>query len=114
MEAWKTAPRVEEEEEKDSKKKKREKRVKEEEEEEEREAKERVKKEKEEEREEGRGTAKMRLTNSTHCWTLHCTYLNPHLSERKGRPHCRGLPSVNQRGRALRPPTLALHYPLAD
>ena len=115
MEAWKTAPRVVvEEEEKDSKKEKREKRAKEEEEEEERKAKERKKKEKEEEKEEDHGTAKMRLMNSTHCWTLHCTYLNPHLSERKGRPHCRGLPSVRQRGRVLRPPELPLHYPLAD
>ena len=111
-----------EEEEEEKKKEKREEKEKEEKErerkEEERERKEKERERKEKEEEEGdHGTAKMRLMNSIHCWILHYTYLSPHLSERKGRPHCQGLPSVSQRVKALRPPiqtTRQLHYPLAD
>ena len=106
MEPWKTAPRMlvkeeveekeEEEEEKREEKKEEEKEREREEKEREREEKERERKEEERERkekeeEEGdHGTAKMRLMNSIHCWILHYTYPNPHLSERKGRPHFRG------------------------
>ena len=131
MEPWKTAPRMlvkeeveeeveeevkEEVEEEEEKKKEKREEKKEEEKERKREEKERERKEIEEE-EGDHGTAKMRLMNSIHCWILHYTYLNPHLSERKGRPHCRGLPSVSKRVKALRPPiqtTRQLHYPLAD
>ena len=128
MEPWKTAPRMlvkeeveeeveveEEEEEKKEEEEEEEKR--EEKREEEKEEEERERKEEKKEEEGDHGTAKMRLMNSIHCWILHYTYPNPHLSERKGRPHCRGLPSVSQRVKALRPPiqtTRQLHYPLAD
>ena len=108
---------MEEEEEEEEKKEKKEKEKKErerKEEERERKEEERERKEEKEEEEGDHGTAKMRLMNSIHCWILHYTYPNPHLSERKGRPHCRGSPSVSQRVKALIQTTRQLHYPLAD
>ena len=125
MEPWKTAPRmlvkeeveeeeVEEEEVEEEGEEKTEEKEEKEKKERERKEEERKRKEEKEEEEGDHGTAKMRLMNSIHCWILHYTYPNPHLSERKGRPHCRGSPSVSQRVKALIQTTRQVHYPLAD